>query len=170
MLLRARSGGLGYVARRRSVPVFLAHDVPHPEGVRRSPRAPQSAAASGLPEAGAADYQTKRAMVVGYNEAEGTVQVDVLLPLCHPRRLQSLCRRVDDRRKGIRRPGAGVDRDDLREAACRPGPARIALGSWSVDDLEERSDAAGRPGCDEDALPASRLERQSVLGSTVLWR
>ena len=61
------------------------------------PRAPRSARASGLPKTRVAGHRAQPALELGHHQTAGSGQVDLLLSLRHPRRLQPLCRRLDGR-------------------------------------------------------------------------
>ena len=59
-------------------------------GARRGPRAPEPTAPSELHQAGAVGRSAQPGLVVGYHEASWPRQVDLLLPLRHPRHLLPL--------------------------------------------------------------------------------
>src|ERR1017187_10354290 len=50
---------------------------------------------SSLPKTAVAGHRSQSALELGHHQAAGPRQVDLLLPLCNPRRLQPVCRRLD---------------------------------------------------------------------------
>src|SRR5712691_8833748 len=109
----------------------------------------------------------KPALELGHHQAARPGQVDLLLPLRHPRRVQPLRGRLDGRapRDGGARRAA--HRGDLPAPADRPRPAHPPRRPRDLDDLEAGGAAPQRPGRDQEPLPAARLQRQPLLGGAV---
>ena len=102
------------------VPLLGAHPLPHPG--RRGPtaRAPPPAPPPPLRQARAAGHRSQPTVVLGYHQAQGPSEVDLLLPLRDPRCLQPLRGRLDGRHPRDGRPGRAVHRRHLRQARHRP--------------------------------------------------
>ena len=83
-------GGLRHAARRGPLPVLGAHDVPHPGRERRGARAARPAPPPALRRARAAGHAAERAVELGHHQAAGPGEVDLLLPVRDPRRVQPL--------------------------------------------------------------------------------
>ena len=80
------------------------------------PRAARPAPPSRLRQARTAGHRAQPGLDVGHHQAARTRQVDLLLPLRHPRHLQPLRRRLDGRRPRERRTGQEAHRRNLRKA------------------------------------------------------
>ena len=134
---------------------------------RTGARAPRAAPASALRGAGAARRAAQRGVLVGHHQAQGPGDLDVLLPLRDPRRLQPLRRRLDrPAPRGLARR-QGPHRPSLRAAAH---PARSADGarrSRQLDDQQARRVPARRSRRPQDPQPAVHLDRQPVLRGAV---
>ena len=87
---KAPRPGVGHASGRGNLPLLDSHDVSDFGGARRGPRAPEPTVPSELHEAGAAGRSAQPGLVVGYYEASWPRQVDLLLPLRHPRHLLPL--------------------------------------------------------------------------------
>src|SRR6185369_1781494 len=106
-------------------------------------------------------------MDLGYHENQGSVETQLFLPVCHPRHLQSLRRRLDASAERVGRTGEGARHADLREVRSRYVEADGARGPGFVDDVEDGRVALRGPRHRPVALEAAGLERQPVLGITV---
>src|SRR6266571_3920751 len=82
--------GLRAPARRGALPLLAAHDVPSPGRVPGGARAAGSAPPPALRRAAALGHAAQRGLELGHHEAPGPREVDVLLPLRDPRRVQPL--------------------------------------------------------------------------------
>src|SRR5271166_3320882 len=91
-------GDLCHLAGRGRLSLLDPHPVSHPGRKRRGPRTPRPTPPSRLSEAGAAGRSPQPSLVVGYYETDGTGQMVVFLPVCHPRYLQPPRRRLVCRR------------------------------------------------------------------------
>ena len=80
------------------------------------------------------------------------------------RALQPIRRGLDGRAQGVRRSGTTAHLRDPHPARHRGSAADHPRRPRNVDAVEGRRPAAGRPRRDQDALAASRLQRQPVLG------
>src|SRR5918996_1501202 len=107
------SGGLRHPARRGAVPLFGAHDVPAPGGSPRGPGAPRRPAAPGVRGARAVGDAAERAVELGYHQAVGAHDVDLLLPVRDPGRVQPLRRGLVGGAPRGGGPGRAADRRDL---------------------------------------------------------
>jgi transposase InsO family protein len=108
-------------AGRGHLPVLDADDVSDSQGSpRRGARAPRSAHLSGLRQAGAAGRAAERAVVVGRLKAQGPGEVDVVLPVRDPRRVQPLRGRLDGAVPRERAARHDADRAGHRAAADHP--------------------------------------------------
>src|ERR1017187_9453916 len=76
----------------------------------------------------------------------GPRQVDLLLPLCNPRRLQPVCRRLDGGASGGQGTGPPVHRRNLCQAPDRPRPAHPPRRPGFPHDLQARGLFARRSG------------------------
>ena len=97
----------------------------------------------------------------------GPGQVDLLLPVRHPRRLQPLRRRLDGGPPRERHAGRAAHPRDVRPPGHRPRAADHPRRPRLVDDLQARRVPARRPRRHQDPLPAARLQRQPVLRGAV---
>ena len=130
---------------------------------RTRARAPRAAQASTVRGAGAARRAAQRGVLVGHHQAQGPGDLDVLLPLRDPRRLQPLRRRLDRPAPRERARRQGPHRPSLR-AAAHPAPsADGACRSRQLDDQQARRVPARRPRRPQDAQPALHLDRQPLL-------
>ena len=123
-----------------------ADDVPDPRRPsRRRARAARSAHPPRLREARAARRAAERAVVLGRVEAEGPGEVDLVLPVRDPRRVQPLHRRLDSAvprerpaRHGADRAGRpSSSRSHPRCSRCTPTAARRSApsqwrSSWPI--------------------------------------
>ena len=162
---RLAGGDLRDAAGRRHLPVLDADDVPDPRRQAwRRPRAACSAHPSRLRQARAARRAAERAVVLGRVEAEGPGEVDVVLPVRDPRRVQPLHRRLD----------GGLPRErPARDGADRAGRRAAADHTQDPDAARRPRRAAARqagrvsprgPRDHEDAQPPVHLQRQPLLG------
>ena len=146
-----------YLASERTMYRLLASEHGAVRERRAQLRHPSYAAPELLAE------HAQRGVLVGHHQAQGPGDLDVLLPVRDPRRLQPLRRRLDRpaprelaRREGPNRPG-------LRAAAHRPRPADGACRSRQLDDQQARRVPLGRPRRAQDAQPAVHVDRQPLL-------
>ena len=113
-----------------TLPVLGADDVPDPgRQPRRRAGAARPADPSRLRQARAARRAPERAVVLGRLEAEGPGEVDVVLPVRDPRRVQPLRRRLDGAVPRDRADRQGADRAGDRAAADHPQGADAARRS-----------------------------------------
>src|SRR4051812_36007625 len=82
---------------------------------------------------------------MGHHQAGWAGEVDLLLPLRDPRRVQPLRRRLDRRAPRERRGRQGPDRPGLRAAADRAGHADRARRPRQLDDQQAGRLPARRP-------------------------
>src|SRR5450759_1594175 len=144
-----------------------SYALPPPGRRWREPRKAQPAYPSGLPEARVVGHRSQSALELGYHETAGAGQVDLLLSLRDPRRLQPLCRWLDDCRPRGKGTGQAVHRRNLRQGGDRPRATHPPRRSWFLDDLQARCLLARRSRRDQDPQPPTCLKRQSVLGESV---
>ncbi len=169
---RAISGPLsrrrsGHPAGRRPVPLLDPHHVPHPRRGGRVPRAPRSARSSGLPKTRVAGHRPQPTVELGHHQAAGSGQVDLLLSLRHPRRLQPLRRRLDGRAPGRRGTGQAIYRGDHRQAPGSRRPAHHPRRPRQGHDFQAGRLSDGRPRRHQDPQPALCFRRQPVFGKPV---
>ena len=107
-----------------------------------------------LREARAARRAAERALVVGHHEAAGPGEVDLLLPVRDPRRVQPLRRRLDRAVPRERPARQGADRAGHRAAADHPQDAHAARRPRRPDARQAGRVPARRPRRHEDALAA----------------
>ena len=77
--------------------LFGAQHVPHPGRARRGARAARPTAPPDLHQAGTAGHRPQPGVELGYHQAVGTGQMELLLPVYRPGYLQPLCGGLDDR-------------------------------------------------------------------------
>ena len=103
---RRRPGrGLGHPAGRGHLPRLAVHVLP---AAARGGREPRAARPGHPPCRGQARAHGRRAepgLVLGHHQAARPGEMDVLLPLRHPRHLLPVRRRLDGRHPRVRRPG-----------------------------------------------------------------
>ena len=112
--------GLRHAAGRRRLLLLDPHPIPPPGGGRGEPRTPRPTHPSSLPKTAVAGHRSQSALELGHHQAAGPRQVDLLLPLCNPRRLQPVCRRLDGGASGGQGTGPPVHRRNLCQAPDRP--------------------------------------------------
>ena len=103
------SRGLCHLARRGRLSLLDPHHAPHPGWKWRAEEAPQPTPPSPLQEAGTAGHRTQSGLDLGHNQVAEPGQMDVLLPLRHPRNLQALRGRLDGGLPRVRRAGPAAD-------------------------------------------------------------
>ncbi len=106
-------------------------------------------------------------MELGHHQTPRPGQVDLLLPVRHPRHLQSVRRRLDDRAPRERRARRAAHRRDVREAGHSARATHAACRPGRRDAQQTRRAAAGRSRGGQDAQPAVRVQRQPVFRSPV---
>ena len=118
-----------------------------------------------LRDARAARHAPNQVWSLGHHQAPGPGEVDVLLPVRDPRRLQPLRRRLDGRAERERRRSP---KKLIAETCERAGhrarrSSRIHADRGTSMTLQARRAAARRPRRHQDPLAAARLQRQPVL-------
>ena len=98
---------------------------------------------------------------------KGPGDVDVLLSLRDPRRLQPIRRRLDRPAPRVRARRQGPPRAGLRAAAHHAGPADGACRSRQLDDQQARRVPARRSRRPQDPQPAIHLDRQPLQRSAL---
>ena len=130
-------------------------------------RAPRSAHSSALSEARIAGHGAQPTLELGHHQAAGSGEVDVLLSLRDPRRLQPLRHRLDGGHARKRGTGQAAHRGNLCEAKHPAGPAHHPRRPRYVHDVQTRRLSDGRSGRHQDPQPPACLRRQSVFGKPV---
>src|ERR1022692_4869852 len=156
--------GLRHAAGRRRLLLLDPHPIPPPGGGRGEPRTPRPTHPSSLPKTAVAGHRSQSALELGQHQAAGPRQVDLLRPLCNPRRLQPVCRRLDGGASGGQGTGPPVHRRKP-VPSTRSSPASSPSTPTGVPhDLQARGLFARRSGRHQDPQPPARLRRQSLLG------
>ena len=88
---------------------------------------------------------TQRAVELGHHQAAGPAEVDLLLPLRHPRRVQPVHRGLDGRAPRVGRAGRAADQCDAGQAGDPPRQVDHPRRPRLVDDVQARRPAARRP-------------------------
>ena len=114
-------------------------------------RTPQSVASSALPEARTDGYCSQSTLELGHQQAARPRQVDLLLSLCHPGRVQPLRYRLDGRLSRKRGVGQAADRGELQKTRHPARPTHAACRSWHLDEVQAGSFFTCRSGCHENA-------------------
>ena len=109
----------------------------------------------------------ERALELGHHEAARPGEVDLLLPVRDPRRVQPLRRRLDGPAPRERRARQGADRPSRSAAAGHARAVHPPRRPRQLDDLKARRLPARRSRRDQDPLPAPHLDRQPLLRSAV---
>jgi hypothetical protein len=113
--------------------------------------------------AGAPRERTERTVVVGYHEAAGPGQVDLLPALRDPRRLFPLRHRLDGRHPGERGPRRAAHRRLGPKAGDRAGQPDHPCRPGQLDDVAAGRAPARRSRDRQEPFPAPHEQRQSVL-------
>src|ERR1700760_317006 len=137
----------------RPVPLFDPYDVSAFGCGGRKSRTPRSTHPSALPQARTAGNRTKPTLELGYHQAQGTGEMELLLSVRHPRRVQPLRHRLDDCLPRDRRPGQTIDRALLSKAEDHAWSTNYSCGSRFVHDLEVPGPIAGRSRCRQNPQP-----------------
>ncbi len=104
--------GLGHPAGRGHLPRLAVHLLPAAPRRGRDPRAARAGHPPRRGQARAHGHRAEPGLVLGHHQAARPGEMDLLLPLRHPRHLLPLRRRLDGRHPRVRRPGRETDRRD----------------------------------------------------------
>src|ERR1035441_7806496 len=118
---------------------------------------------SPLSEAGTAGHRSQSALELGHHQTAGPSQVDLLLPLRDPGRLQPLRGRLDGGVSRNRRIGQAAHRIHLRQAEHRPRPVDPPCRPRLFHDLPARGLLDGGSGRHQDSQPPLCFRRQPLF-------
>ena len=143
---------LGRIARRRALCVLDSNHVPHSGATPGSARAAPPTPASPLPETGAFGHRSQSVLVVGYQQAQGAGQVELLLPVRGAGHLQPLRGGLDGGHPGECFFGQDAHLGKLHQATDRLGSVDSSRRPRAVHEVQVAGFAFSRLGGGEVSL------------------